>query len=171
MRARTSAEQTALYGLVQQHAPTFIAETVPAAGAELPQFAKVEFDVFPDCTAATAATTSSSPSVASDATFARRAAYGSDCGASCQPRRSPRAGAPFGSVTADPATPFSVDSLGSSAIGRSFTVAIQMIVSARPWDGLFGMHEPFCARLDGSRVGSHPRSSMRRKHSHCCTAA
>ncbi|MDP1901156.1 MAG: transposase zinc-binding domain-containing protein [Rubrivivax sp.] len=48
---RHRPEQTALYRLVQQHAATFIAETETeaAAGADLPQFVKDEFDAFLDC--------------------------------------------------------------------------------------------------------------------------
>ena len=34
--------------LVQQHAATFIAQTEAAAGADLPQFVKDEFDAFLD---------------------------------------------------------------------------------------------------------------------------
>ena len=46
---RHRPEQTTLYRLVQQHAATFIAETEAAAGADLPQFVKDEFDAFLDC--------------------------------------------------------------------------------------------------------------------------
>lgn len=42
-------EQTTLYRLVQQHAATFIAQAEDAAGAELPQFVKDEFDAFLEC--------------------------------------------------------------------------------------------------------------------------
>ena len=38
-----------LYRLVQQHAATFIAQTEDAAGADLPQFIKDEFDAFLEC--------------------------------------------------------------------------------------------------------------------------
>ena len=40
---------TTLYRLVQQHAATFFAETEAAAGADLPQFVKDEFDAFLEC--------------------------------------------------------------------------------------------------------------------------
>ena len=46
---RRRPEQTTLYRLVQQHAATFITETVAAAGADLPQFVKDEFDAFLKC--------------------------------------------------------------------------------------------------------------------------
>ena len=46
---RHRPEQTTLYRLVQQHAATFIAETEAAAGADLPQFVKDEFDAFLEC--------------------------------------------------------------------------------------------------------------------------
>ena len=42
-------EQTTLYRLVQQHAATFFAQAEDAAGADLPQFVKDEFDAFLDC--------------------------------------------------------------------------------------------------------------------------
>lgn len=43
------SEQTALYRLVQQHAATFVALAEAAAGADLPQFVKDEFDVSLEC--------------------------------------------------------------------------------------------------------------------------
>ena len=46
---RRRPEQTTLYRLVQQHAATFFAETGAAAGADLPQFVKDEFDAFLEC--------------------------------------------------------------------------------------------------------------------------
>ena len=46
---RHRPEQTTLYRLVQQHAATFFAETEAAAGADLPQFVKDEFDAFLEC--------------------------------------------------------------------------------------------------------------------------
>ena len=46
---RHRPEQTTLYRLVQQHAATFIAQTEAAAGADLPQFVKDEFDAFLEC--------------------------------------------------------------------------------------------------------------------------
>jgi hypothetical protein len=48
---RRRPEQTTLYRLVQQHAATFtfFAETEAAAGADLPQFVKDEFDAFLEC--------------------------------------------------------------------------------------------------------------------------
>jgi ribosomal protein S27E len=46
---RHRPEQTTLYRLVQQHAVTFIAQAEDAAGAELPQFVKDEFDAFLEC--------------------------------------------------------------------------------------------------------------------------
>ena len=46
---RHRPEQTTLYRLVQQHAATFIAEAEAAAGADLPQFVKDEFNAFPEC--------------------------------------------------------------------------------------------------------------------------
>ena len=42
-------EQTTLYGLVQQHAETFFAQTEAATGASLPQFVRDEFDAFLEC--------------------------------------------------------------------------------------------------------------------------
>jgi hypothetical protein len=42
-------EQTTLYRLVQQHAATFFAQAEEAAGADLPQFVKDEFDAFLEC--------------------------------------------------------------------------------------------------------------------------
>jgi hypothetical protein len=42
-------EQTTQYRLVQQHAATFIAQTEAAAGADLPQVVKGEFDAFLEC--------------------------------------------------------------------------------------------------------------------------
>lgn len=42
-------EQTTLCRLVQQHAATFIAQTEAAAGADLPQFVKDEFDAVLQC--------------------------------------------------------------------------------------------------------------------------
>ena len=80
---RRRPEQTTLYRLVQQHAATFLAHAEDAAGADLPQFVKDEFDAFLECgswptascacTAATAATTNWSRSAASGAAFAHRA--------------------------------------------------------------------------------------------------
>jgi hypothetical protein len=67
---RHRPEQTTLYRLVQQNAATFFAETEAAAGADLPQFVKDEFDALLECgwptascgcAAVTAATTSWSP--------------------------------------------------------------------------------------------------------------
>ena len=46
---RHRPEQTTLYRLVQQHAATFIAQAEDAAGADLPQFVKDEFDAFLEC--------------------------------------------------------------------------------------------------------------------------
>ena len=46
---RHRPEQTTLYRLVQQHAATFFAQAEDAAGADLPQFIKDEFDAFPEC--------------------------------------------------------------------------------------------------------------------------
>ena len=46
---RHRPEQTTLYRLVQQHAATFIAHAEAAAGADLPQFVKDEFDAFLEC--------------------------------------------------------------------------------------------------------------------------
>ena len=46
---RHRPEQITLYRLVQQHAATFIAETEVAAGADLAQFVKGEFDAFLEC--------------------------------------------------------------------------------------------------------------------------
>ena len=46
---RHCPEQTTLYRLVQQHAATFIAQAEAAAGADLPQFVKDEFDAFLEC--------------------------------------------------------------------------------------------------------------------------
>ena len=46
---RHRPEQTTLYRLVQQHAATFFAETEVAAGADLPQFARDEFDASLEC--------------------------------------------------------------------------------------------------------------------------
>ena len=46
---RHRPDQTTLYHLVQQHAATFIAQTEAAAGADLPQFVKDEFDAFLEC--------------------------------------------------------------------------------------------------------------------------
>ena len=43
---RHRPEQTTLYRLVQQHAATFFVEAEVAAGADLPQFVKDEFDAF-----------------------------------------------------------------------------------------------------------------------------
>ena len=40
---------TTLHCLVQQHAATFFAETEAAAGVDLPQFVKDEFDAFLEC--------------------------------------------------------------------------------------------------------------------------
>jgi hypothetical protein len=46
---RRRPEQTTLYRLVQQHAATFFAQAEDAAGADLPQFVKDEFDAFLEC--------------------------------------------------------------------------------------------------------------------------
>ena len=46
---RHCPEQTTLYRLVQQHAATFFAQAEDAAGADLPQFVKDEFDAFLEC--------------------------------------------------------------------------------------------------------------------------
>jgi Transposase zinc-binding domain len=46
---RHRPEQSTLYRLVQQHAATFFAEVEAAAGADLPQFVKDEFDAFLEC--------------------------------------------------------------------------------------------------------------------------
>ena len=46
---RHHPEQTTLYGLVQQHAATFFTQAESAAGADLPQFVKDEFDAFLQC--------------------------------------------------------------------------------------------------------------------------
>ena len=46
---RRRSEQTTLYRLVQQHAATFFAQAEDAAGADLPQFVKDEFDAFLEC--------------------------------------------------------------------------------------------------------------------------
>ena len=46
---RHRPEQTALYRLVQQHAATFFEQTEAAAGADLPQFVRDEFDAFLEC--------------------------------------------------------------------------------------------------------------------------
>ena len=46
---RHGPEQTTLYRLVQQHAATFFAQAEGAAGANLPQFVKDEFDAFLEC--------------------------------------------------------------------------------------------------------------------------
>ncbi|MCE2661183.1 MAG: transposase [Rubrivivax sp.] len=46
---RHRPEQTTLYRLVQQHAATFFAQAEDAAGADLPQFVKDEFDAFLEC--------------------------------------------------------------------------------------------------------------------------
>ena len=46
---RHRPEQTTLYRLVQQHAATFFAQAEAAAGADLPQFVKDEFDAFLEC--------------------------------------------------------------------------------------------------------------------------
>jgi len=43
---RHRPEQTVLYRLVQQHAATFFEQAEAAAGADLPQFVKAEFDAF-----------------------------------------------------------------------------------------------------------------------------
>lgn len=42
-------EQTTLYHLFQQHAASFVAHTEASTGAELPRFAKEEFDAFLEC--------------------------------------------------------------------------------------------------------------------------
>ena len=46
---RHRPEQTTLYRLVQQHTATFFAQAEDAAGADLPQFVKDEFDAFLEC--------------------------------------------------------------------------------------------------------------------------
>jgi len=46
---RHRPEQTTLYRLVQQHAATFFKQAEAAAGADLPQFVKDEFDAFLEC--------------------------------------------------------------------------------------------------------------------------
>ena len=46
---RHRPEQTMLYRLVQQRAATFFAQAEDAAGADLPQFVKDEFDAFLEC--------------------------------------------------------------------------------------------------------------------------
>ena len=46
---RHRPEQTTLYRLVQQHAATFFAQAEDAAGTDLPQFVKDEFDAFLEC--------------------------------------------------------------------------------------------------------------------------
>jgi hypothetical protein len=48
-KAASHANQTTLYRLVQQHAATFFAQAEDAAGADLPQFIKDEFDAFLEC--------------------------------------------------------------------------------------------------------------------------
>lgn len=46
---RHRPEQTKPHRVVQQHAATFFAEAEDAAGADLPQFVKNEFDAFLEC--------------------------------------------------------------------------------------------------------------------------
>ena len=46
---RHRPEQTTPYRLVQQHAAIFFAQAEGAAGADMPQFAKNEFDAFLEC--------------------------------------------------------------------------------------------------------------------------
>ncbi|MDP3614068.1 MAG: hypothetical protein Q8R98_19680 [Rubrivivax sp.] len=46
---RHRPEETTLYRLVQQHAATFFAQAEDAAGADLPQFVKDEFEAFLEC--------------------------------------------------------------------------------------------------------------------------
>ena len=46
---RHRPERTTRYRPVQQHAATFFAQAEDAAGADLPQFIKDEFDAFLDC--------------------------------------------------------------------------------------------------------------------------
>ena len=46
---RHRPEQSTLYRLVQQHAASFLAQAEDAAGADLPQFVKDEFDAFLEC--------------------------------------------------------------------------------------------------------------------------
>jgi hypothetical protein len=46
---RHRPEQTTLYHLVQQHAAKFFAQAEDAAGADLPQFVKDEFDAYLEC--------------------------------------------------------------------------------------------------------------------------
>jgi hypothetical protein len=73
---RQRPEQTTLYRQVQQHKASFIAQAEDAAGADLPQFVRDEFDAFLGCevfwrlascacAAATVASTSGSRSAAS----------------------------------------------------------------------------------------------------------
>jgi hypothetical protein len=47
--ARDRPAQTTLHCQVRQHAPSFIAETDPSTGAELPRFIKGNFDAFLKC--------------------------------------------------------------------------------------------------------------------------
>jgi hypothetical protein len=46
---RHCPEQTTLYRLVQQHTATFFAQAEAAAGFDLPEFVKDEFDAFLEC--------------------------------------------------------------------------------------------------------------------------
>ena len=46
---RHRPEQTTLYRLVQQHGSTFFEQAEDAAGPDLPQFVKEEFDAFVEC--------------------------------------------------------------------------------------------------------------------------
>jgi len=46
---RHRPKQTTLYRLVQEYAGTFFAQCEAAAGAQLPQFVKDEFDAFLEC--------------------------------------------------------------------------------------------------------------------------
>jgi hypothetical protein len=46
---RHRRERTTLYRLVQHHAATFFAQAEAAAGADLPQFVKDEFEAFLEC--------------------------------------------------------------------------------------------------------------------------
>ena len=46
---RYRPEQTTLYRLVQQHVATFFEQAEAAAGADLPQFVRDEFDAFLEC--------------------------------------------------------------------------------------------------------------------------
>ncbi len=97
---RHRPEQTTLYRLVQQHASVFIAEAEAAAGADLPQFVKDEFDAFLEC------------GILAHGFLRLRCgdcgrcpAHRTDGRAPGGPCHPPCAGAPVGAVTADPAAP------------------------------------------------------------------